>query len=218
MYKKKKSKNVRRSGRAVCATWAPGAKVCFKHASLSVLQCSAVQLLCAARLSTLVSMTQIALVSCACAHRASETATSSSTTSLFSSSGELNALPPQKSTLQTGTTHENSKEILSTQALNLIAPRNEARRSRRDTSNYEGSLPNLITHRKHRRALLQRSSWPACVVNSCSRSGLFANSSVISAFTLHKWTNWQSFFPNHVFSPVCFPRLRRVEHSWPLLQ
>lgn len=50
---------------------------------------SAVQLWCAAWLSTLVSMTQIVLVSCSCAHRESETATSSSTAILFSSSGKL---------------------------------------------------------------------------------------------------------------------------------
>lgn len=53
-----------------------------------------------------------------------------------------------ESTRHAGTTHENSKEILSThthalQAFNLAPPRNEMRWSRRNTSNYEGSLPNL---------------------------------------------------------------------------
>lgn len=146
----KKSKNVSSSGRVVCGTGAPGAQVCFKHASLSAPQCRAVIVRC----TTL----NIGIDDPDCA-RALQLCTSGKWNCHFFFHrffsffkwqiaklwGPERAQRPaaSESTLQTGTTRENSKEILSTQALNSTAPRNETRRSRRDTSNYEESLSSL---------------------------------------------------------------------------
>lgn len=160
---------------------------------------------------------------------------------LFFSSGKLQTTGAERaqrtaaseSTRHAGTTHENSKEILSTHTHTRC--RRSIRRHRGVKCAEADATPAIM------KGLCQ--IYNTCAANNtlqtlpgssaarfltCLRCEYLQRRcvclhvlSLFVHFFLHKSTKIIFFFRNRacsVYIPTCFPRLRRVEHSWPLLQ
>lgn len=180
---------------------------------------SAVQLKCATRLSTLVSMTQIVLVRCSCAHRESETATSSSTAFLFSSSGklqnygglrELNAPPPQKA---------HCKQARRVKIQKRFWAHKPSIRRRRGTKRAEADATPAITKNlcqicdeRARQITAQGSSAAKLLTCLCCEV-------LQRVVSICKCFGYLCTFFAQMDKSCVFPRLFcEVEHSWPLSQ
>lgn len=185
--KSKKRIAAHSSGGVVCGAWAQAHR-CVSNMLPSVYF-SAVHLLCGARLSTLVSLTQIVLVHCSCACSESQTDTSSSsssTTIIFFKWQIANYGGRESSThcrfrKHTARRHDAWKfkrdfEHTHTHAAGVRFGATEEWNALKQTQHQQlwrvfakfTTRALQITHCKHCRALLQHGSWPACVVNTCN--------------------------------------------------